>query len=239
MTKSGMGRMGAITLGVVGGVALAVVAWFLLSLGGPTDNDLVRAVRGLAREHEGALVEFHPISRYERLSKAVSIEDAQDIVRLSPHRVVLSARPTFLWRIPQAMDSMVVRLLGDRGVELWSQAVEGNSLEYPEDQPDLVRGRMYSWEFEGKGPDGALENRGPFLVLSEEEAEAYRRDAELLASIADSEVAAILQLHYALRRQASDEIQRLAPIVREMKSAMAAETVWMVPGASTDQSSLR
>ena len=61
----------------------------------------------------------------------------------------MTRRPSFVWIATKEFDNYIVNLYDSDGL-VWSRKVEGNSLDYPENEKDLVSGQSYFWNVEGE-----------------------------------------------------------------------------------------
>jgi len=100
-----------------------------------------------------------------------STVDENRLTLLSPRNTkVLDGRPTFVWsEVENAKGYRVTVGFFDGEKRVWEKVVNGTSLRYPEDAPELKPGKVYIWQVEAIGVPEASESAW-FVVLHPAEA---------------------------------------------------------------------
>lgn len=98
-----------------------------------------------------------------------SINTASSIALSSPYNtIVMTRRPSFAWIATKEFDNYIINLYDSDGL-VWSRKVEGNSLDYPENEKELASGRSYFWNVEGEELiDSEKSDNQEFSVIPEE-----------------------------------------------------------------------
>src|SRR5262249_35865714 len=99
---------------------------------------------------------------------------------LSPRKTALLVdRPSFAWRaVPGATRYKVVLSSADQG-ELWSNEVEGTSMDFPKDAKALASSGEFLWEVEARSDIKSLRRESSvFHVLPPSEADATRKNLD-------------------------------------------------------------
>lgn len=103
-------------------------------------------------------------------------EAGQPVLRFPVSTAVPGPRPRFQWNKVDGAVVYTVLLTGADDSLIWEIETETNSIDYPSDQPDLERGRVYTWQVETTTVAGELRiaQSRKFLVLPEAASDAVR-----------------------------------------------------------------
>lgn len=102
-------------------------------------------------------------------------EAGQPVLRFPVSTSVLGPRPRFQWNKVDGAVNYTVLLTGADGSLIWEIETETNSTDYPSGQPDLERGRIYTWQVETTvAGEVRIAQSRKFLVLPEAASEAVR-----------------------------------------------------------------
>lgn len=101
--------------------------------------------------------------------------DKNRLTLLSPRNSkVLDKQPNFVWsEVENAKGYRVTVGFFDEGKRVWETIVNGTSLNYPKDAPELKPGKVYIWQVEAIGVPEASESAW-FAVLNPAEARDIR-----------------------------------------------------------------
>jgi hypothetical protein len=179
--------------------------------------------KGDNRKEEGALAGLR------------SFTPDRSIALLTPFKTVIkTSRPSFSWIASKDFDDYIVNLYDSNGL-VWSRKVKGNSLDYPENEKELVAGRSYFWNVEGEELiDNEKSDNQEFSVISDDKSkEVAEQEKEINLTFNDdpgsSSFHSVLGAYYinqgllqdAIKEfQSVSEINPEAPIPHEILGSL-------------------
>jgi hypothetical protein len=111
--------------------------------------------------------------------------------------LIRTIRPSFAWTANRTFDAFQISLYSSSGL-VWKKRITGTSMNFPENEPDLVPGQSYFWNIEAEGMiENEKSDNFKFSVVSAEKArEIENQESEIKDALKEKDETS--SLHSAL-----------------------------------------
>lgn len=208
-------------------ILVASVVWAWRDL--PTvDAQLVAQAERLRQDASDLLDDFAPLDRGERLRPGAGAVRSGPLRPISPAATILESRPSLRWESPQGSGRVSVSMRSADGSVVFDEAVDGQTLAYPESAASLVSGTSYEWSITDLR--GLSSSERAFRVADEAERDRFMAGLRTIRARATPELAELLCAHFALRRNVLAEAEAAArrALARDAQDRVARETLYQV-----------
>jgi hypothetical protein len=185
---------------LVVGLALARHLRDSTDLDTDTDTRLVAAARELASSVPDYFSAFDVLDGQERRAAYEGDVQRGALALQMPRFAILDVQPTFRWPAVAGASAYRVSLFDAQGGELWVRTVSTTELAYPADADALDWGTRYLWQVETEGAVGPVGGQAVFEVADAYTASHFRDACRRLWEKTDSDLAGVLEAHFAIRR---------------------------------------